>query len=43
MRKLTAVMILAVIAMAVLNIVYEPPTVADVFYPIANQRISWEK
>lgn len=34
--------ILAVIALAVLNIVYQPETTADSFYPMANQRIEWQ-
>lgn len=33
--------ILVVVALAVLNIVYQPETTADAFYPIANQRIEW--
>lgn len=34
--------ILAVIALAVLNIVYQPETTADSFYPMINQRIEWQ-
>jgi hypothetical protein len=43
MKKLTVVAILAVVALAVLNILYEPPTEADAVYPMANQQIVWEK
>ena len=42
MRKLIMwISILAVVALAVLNIVYEPETTADAVYPMANQRIEW--
>lgn len=41
MKKLTVLAILAVIALAVLNIVYQPGTTADVVYPMANQHIEW--
>lgn len=43
MKKLTVIAILAVAALAVLNILYQPPTTADSFYPIANQHIEWQK
>lgn len=43
MKKLTAFMILLVVALAVLNIVYQPETTADAVYPMTNQRITWEK
>ena len=43
MKKLTVIAILAVIALAVLNIVYQPITEPDAVYPMANQRIVWEK
>jgi hypothetical protein len=42
-KKLTVIAILAVVALAVLNILYEPPTCADAFYPLTNQQIIWEK
>ena len=42
MRKLIMwLSILAVVALAVLNIVYQPETTADACYPMANQRIEW--
>lgn len=43
MKKLTAFAILAVAALAILNIVYQPVTPPDVVYPMTNQRIVWEK
>lgn len=33
--------ILAVIALAVLNVVCQPETTADAVFPMANQRIEW--
>ena len=42
MKKLTVLAILAVVALAVLNIVYQPTTEADAVYPMANQRIEWQ-
>ena len=33
--------ILAVIALAVLNLVYDDSTPPDVVYPMANQHIEW--
>lgn len=41
MKKLTVLAILAVIALAVLNIAYQPTTEADTVYPMTNQRIEW--
>lgn len=41
MKKLTVLAILAVIALAVLNITYQPETAADAVYPMANQHIEW--
>jgi hypothetical protein len=41
MKKLTVFAVLLVIALAVLNIVYQPETTADVVFPMANQRIEW--
>ena len=35
--------ILAVIALAVLNIVYQPETTADAVYPMVDQRIAWSQ
>lgn len=34
--------ILTVVALAVLNIAYQPETTADAVYPMANQRIEWQ-
>ena len=43
MRKFLLIMsVVAVIALAVLNIVYQPETTADAVYPMANQRIEWQ-
>ena len=44
MRKIVlAVSIIAVIAMAVLNLTYSNELKPDVVYPIANQHIEWTK
>jgi hypothetical protein len=44
MRKLTVIAILTVIALAALNIFYQPPQVEpDAVYPMANTWIVWEK
>ena len=43
MKKLTVLAILAVVALAVLDIVYQPETTADAVYPMANQHIVWQK
>ena len=42
MKKLTWFAVLLVVALAVLNIAYQPETTADSFYPMANQRIEWQ-
>ena len=41
MKKLMVFAVLMVVAMAVLNIVYQPATEADAVYPMTNQRIEW--
>ena len=43
MKKATVLAVLAVIALAVLNILYQPATEADAVYPLTNQQIVWEK
>lgn len=42
MKKLIIVLLLAVIALKVLNIVDNPRLKADVVYPMVNQRITWD-
>ena len=43
MRKATVIAILAVVALAVLNVLYQPATEPDAVYPMANRGIVWEK
>lgn len=42
MKKLTWFAVLLVVALAVLNIAYQPETTADTVYPMTNQRIEWQ-
>jgi hypothetical protein len=42
MKKLTWFAVLLVVALAVLNIAYQPETTADAVYPMTNQRIEWQ-
>ena len=41
MRAAMVISILAVVALAVLNLTYRPATKPDVIYPMANQHIEW--
>lgn len=41
MKKLTILAVLAVVALAVLNLVYDDTLEPDAVYPFANQRIEW--
>ena len=43
MKKLTVIAILAAIAMAVLDIAYQPVSEPDVVCTLTNQNIVWEK
>lgn len=43
MKKATVIAILTVVAMVVLNVVYQPAIEPDAVYPMANCEIVWEK
>lgn len=42
MKKLTVLMVVIAVAMAVLNIAYQPRYEPDTVYPMTNQRIEWK-
>ena len=43
MKKLTVFAILAVIALAILNLTYQDGIEPDAVYPMADQRIAWNQ